>query len=63
MAAAPEASGLHPIQEYIWRRQATIAEQVACLPIYELCTEAERMPGTSRMEIWWDQEVVHESEE
>ena len=30
-------------------RQETIAEKVSCHPIYELCTEAERMPGTSRL--------------
>ena len=27
---AMEAAGLHPIGEYIIRRQATIAEKVAC---------------------------------
>ena len=32
--------------------QATIAENVAFRPIYELCVEAHRMPGTSRMVRW-----------
>ena len=41
-----EATGLHPIWVYIRRRQVTISERLACRPIYELCTEAERMPGT-----------------
>ena len=41
--------GIHPISVYIMRLQATIAEMVACRPIYELCTGAERMPGTSRL--------------
>ena len=46
---AMEAVGLHPIGVYIRRRQATIAERVDCRPIYEMCTEAERMPGTVRL--------------
>ena len=47
-----EAMGFHPIGLYIRKRQATISERVACRPIYEICTEAERMPGTSRMVQW-----------
>ena len=43
---AMESAGIHPIGEYIRRRQATIAERVAFRPLYELCTEAERIPGT-----------------
>ena len=31
-----KTAGLHPIGEYIRRRQATISERVACRPIYEL---------------------------
>ena len=46
---AMEAAGIHPIGAYIRRRHATISERVACRHIYELCTEAERIPGTSRM--------------
>ena len=46
MVAALEAAGLQLIMEYIRRRQATIAEKVACSPIYELCIKAERRPGT-----------------
>ena len=60
---AMEATGIHIIGEYIRRRQATIAEKVACRPIYELCVEVERMPGTSQMVRWWGQDVVNEPEE
>ena len=60
---ALEAAGLHPIQEYIRRRQATILAQVACRHSCELCTEAERRPGKIRIMIWWYQDVVHECEE
>ena len=49
--------------EYITRRQATIAEKLACHPIYELFFELEQRPGTIRMMGWWDQDVVNEPEE
>ena len=58
-----EDAGIHPIGLYIRRQQATIAEKVACRPIYEICTEAERIPRTSRMVQWWDQDAVNEPEE
>ena len=60
VVTAMEAAGLHPIMEYIRRQHATIAGNVACLPIYELCFKAERMPGMIRMIRWWNQEVVNE---
>ena len=44
-----EAVGLCPIRVYIKRRQITIAEMVACCPVYALCTDADYMPGTSRL--------------
>ena len=59
---ALEAVVLHPIQEYIQIRQADIAEQVECRPIYELCIEAEGRTGMIHMMIWWYQDVVNESE-
>ena len=42
-----ETVGLWPINEYIQRRQNKIAEQVACHPIYDMYTGAERMPEFS----------------
>ena len=36
---AMESVGLHPIGVYIKRRHTTIAERVACRPVYELFTE------------------------
>ena len=63
VVAAMDAEGLHPIREYIRRRQVTISEMVACFPIYELCVEAERIPGMIRMVRWWDHDVVNEPEE
>ena len=46
VVAALEAAGLHPIMEYIRRRQENIAEKVECRTIYELCIETEHKPGT-----------------
>ena len=43
VVAALKAAGLHSIGEYIIGRMATIADKVACRPIYELCAKAERM--------------------
>ena len=63
VVATLEATGPHPIMEYIRRRKATIEEKGACRPIYELCIKAERRPGTLQMMRWWDQGVVYEPEE
>ena len=41
---------------------ATVSAQVACWPIYDLCTGEERMPGTIRFMWWWDQDVGKEVE-
>ena len=60
---AMDATGLHPIRVYIKRRQTNIAEMVALHPVYSLCTNTERMTGTSRMVRWWDQDTVNEPEE
>ena len=60
---ALEDVALHPIMDYIKRRQAIIAGKVPCRPIYELCVKAEQMLGKSRMVRWWDQDVVNEPEE
>ena len=54
-----EAAGIYSIREYIRRHQETISENVDCLPIYELCVKADRIPGMSQMVIWWDQDVVN----
>ena len=43
---AMKAVGLHPIGVYIRIQKVTIAERMDFCPIFELCMEAERMPGT-----------------
>ena len=63
VAAAMEAAGIHPIREYIRKRQTDIAEKVACRPIYKLFADGEWMTGMIQMVRWWDQDVVNEPEE
>ena len=58
-----DSAGLHPIGVYIKRRQTTIAERVACWYLYAILTEAERIPGASRMVPWWDLDAVNDPEE
>ena len=60
---AMESAGFRPIRVYIKRRHTTIAERVYCRPIYALCTESERMTGTKRMVLWWDQDAINYPEE
>ena len=59
VVTATEATGIHPIREYIMRQKATIVENLDCRPIYELYDELERMPGKIRMVRWLDQDVVN----
>ena len=58
-----EAVDLHPTGVYIRRSQTTIAETVACRPIYKLCTELDQITGTIRLVQWWDQDAVNKPQE
>ena len=49
-----------PMAEYVRRQKATIMEYIATHPIFELCTEEERMPGYSWSLIWWEQDHTRE---
>ena len=51
---AMDSAGIHTIGVYIKRRQTTIAERVSFWTVYELCMEAERIPGTIWMVRWWE---------
>ena len=59
---ALETSGMWPIKAYIQRRKDTIAAQVTCWSIYDLCTGAERIPVASGFLRWWDQDIGREVE-
>ena len=51
-----EVTGLWSIREYVRRRQEKNAEYAAERQIYELCTGAESMEGSSKFLMWWYQE-------
>ena len=55
-----DAARLWSIKEYSQRLQATIAAQETCRPIYELCTGAYQIPGSSQIMMLWDLNVVSE---
>ena len=59
---ALELSGIWPIKEYIQRRQATIAAHISNQTIYELCMGSEKIPVSSILMRWWDQDVGREVE-
>ena len=57
---AMKACKLRPIQVYIARRRHNIKTYVVKRPIYKLCKEATRSPGTpTRTQFWWDQDLDH----
>jgi hypothetical protein len=56
IAEALDEAGLHPIREYIRRRQATIEQYVATRPIFARCQAAPWRPGSSRFTRWCQQD-------
>ena len=55
---AMEACGLLPIQVYIARRWRRTLDYVQKRPIYELCINSRRAPGTpSGTTFWWEQDL------
>ena len=52
---ALEAAGLYPVQTYVGRRQATLVDSIATRPIYTLCTNSTRRPGSASRLRWWTQ--------
>ena len=59
---ALEIEGICPTKEYIQKQMATIMAHIDCCPIYELCTGADEMPGSSILMKWWDQDLGWEVE-
>ena len=58
---AMEDAGLFSIQEYVSRRQRTVAEYVATRPIFDLVMEEERQRGTPATRRWWEQAIDFEA--
>ena len=55
---ALEGASLYPIERYISVRQNTLADHVATRPILDLCRETERLSGSSRLTLWWTQDLA-----
>ena len=56
-------AGLWSMREYIRRRQARVAEYIATRPIYDLCMDAPVLPGSNRVQRWWQQNFEPVEEE
>jgi len=55
---AMKTCGLRPIQVYIARRRKHALTYVETRPIYQLCKNSKRSPGTpSRTVFWWEQDL------
>ena len=50
-----------PIQHYINARRATLRQQVIQRPIWRLCRNTPRTPGSSNHKMWWEQDMVEPS--
>ena len=49
--------GLQTIEEYVRRRQQSIAAWVVNQPLFAACWEGERRRGLPQHQWWWEQEV------
>ena len=54
-AAAREAAGFLTMEEYVRRRQNTVAQYIATRSLLDLCEGSERDPGTRVGMQWWEQ--------
>ena len=55
---ALEEAGLFRMEVYINRRQNTMVDYVATRPLLDLCMECDRLDGSSRATLWWEQDNV-----
>ena len=56
VAEALEAASLHPMDVYLARRRAGLLALIGARPVYDLCRNTERLPGTpTQTSVWWDQ--------
>jgi hypothetical protein len=55
VADALEACGLRTMDEYIARRREYLKSYVINRPVYSLCVNSSRLPGTpTRTRFWWE---------
>ena len=58
IAEAYEITGIHPIEVYIARRRETFQPRIEGRPIWALCTQSQRLPGTpTRISYYWEQSI------
>ena len=56
---AREAALLCPIEHYINVRRAKVWNQAETRPVFELCQQSRRLPGSPPgQKVWWEQQVV-----
>ena len=58
-AAAREEAGFQTMQEYIRRRQNTVAQYIATRSMLDLCEGSEKAPGARVGMRWWDQAGIN----
>ena len=51
-------TGFEGIQKAVTRRQNTVAQYIATLPILDLCERSTQREGARVSRRWWDQEVI-----
>ena len=56
---ATQAAGIVRVRTLVLRRQNTVAQFVATLPILALCEGSERRGGTRVPQRWWEQKGIN----
>ena len=49
-------AGLQEVENYVSRRQNTVAKYIATRPIMELCLSGKQRTGPRVAMLWWEQE-------
>ena len=58
MATAREEDWFLTMEDYIWRRQNTVAQYIATRSLLDLCEGSERAPGVRVGMRWWEQAEI-----
>ena len=46
------------MEEYVLKRQNTVAQYIAMRPFLDLCKETVQMPGKWVAKMWWEKKVL-----
>src|SRR6476660_4308519 len=55
--SALDVAGLRPMEDLIQSHQNQAIDYITTRPIFDLCINSRRLPGSSRLQGWWDQLV------